>query len=156
MKRDSIVRFWEKVKIKKPNECWFWQAGIQKGYGCFWNGRMSSAHRFSWVLANGKIPIGLSVCHKCDNPLCVNPAHLFLGTQVENIQDSIKKGRFSRARGERQHLSKLTDSKVKEMRELQKTGLTFKKLAETYGVTIAAAHRAVRGFTWKHVVGAKP
>ena len=72
----------------------------------------------------------------------------------ENEAHKLKHG--TRARGERQHLSKLTDSKVKEMRELQKTGLTFKKLAETYGVTIAAAHRAVRGFTWKHVVGAKP
>jgi len=88
------VRFWEKVrKIKKG--CWEWVAVTAHGYGRISvRGVMVLAHRLSWIWANGEIPKGMFVLHKCDNPTCVNPNHLFLGTKKDNTQDCIRKGRF--------------------------------------------------------------
>lgn len=90
-------RFWSKVA--KTDSCWLWKAGVNKGYGQFafsihkhvpW---MRQAHRVAWELSNGSIPAGLSVLHRCDVPLCVNPAHLFLGTHTDNMRDMVAKGR---------------------------------------------------------------
>lgn len=85
-----MKRFWDKVDIKEPDDCWEWQAGFNGRYGSFNNGY---AHRFSWELHNSKIPDGMYICHTCDNPKCVNPNHLFAGTQKDNMQDMVKKGR---------------------------------------------------------------
>ena len=83
-------RFWEKVN--KTNECWEWIAGKSHGYGVFWiNGKLLRAHRVAWSIYNGGIPEGLLVLHKCDNPACVNPDHLFIGTQQDNVDDMITK-----------------------------------------------------------------
>ena len=90
-------RFWEKVDVSAgPHGCWLWIATVtNKGYGQFSKGRVSvTAHRMSWELANGvKPPTDLFVCHRCDTPTCVNPAHLFLGTHRDNIADMVAKGR---------------------------------------------------------------
>jgi hypothetical protein len=91
---DLNIRFWNKVN--KTKKCWEWLATKNnKGYGRIQvNGKSRLAHRISYGLKNGEIPRGLEVLHKCDNPLCVNPKHLFLGTHKDNLQDMAKKGRW--------------------------------------------------------------
>lgn len=93
----ALARFWCKVKLAGADECWEWIAGKDKdGYGWF---KRDRAHRAAWIFFNGRIPEGFLVLHTCDNPPCVNPAHLFLGTQQDNMTDCLKKGR--RPSGER-------------------------------------------------------
>lgn len=89
-----MKRFTDKFEKRGAGECWPWTAGTVKGYGHFWyNKRPVSAHRVAWLLYRGDIPAGMCVCHKCDNPICVNPDHLWLGTVGENNRDRHDKGR---------------------------------------------------------------
>lgn len=94
-----MKQFWSKVRKSSPEECWIWTAAKDpRGYGRVTATRLpfkiQLAHRMSWYLSNGPIPEGKCILHKCDNPPCVNPSHLFLGTRVENIYDAAKKGRL--------------------------------------------------------------
>ena len=91
----ELQRFWEKVQ-KKSGGCWTWLgAKNNQGYGNFnVGGKFERAHRIAYCLSIGEVPAGLFVLHHCDNPSCVNPKHLFLGTQKDNMQDCLKKGRF--------------------------------------------------------------
>jgi hypothetical protein len=91
----DIERFWSKVDKRGEDECWEWKDHKDRGgYGKIWlSGRNVLAHRFAWVIANGKMPDGLFACHKCDNPACCNPNHLFAGTSQDNIDDRVRKGR---------------------------------------------------------------
>lgn len=146
-------RFWQKVE--KTDTCWVWRASKKNrhGHGQFGlshHGSMRAipAHRVSWQLTFGVIPNGLYVCHKCDNPSCVRPDHLFLGTQKDNMQDAVAKGRM--ARGER--LGKLTETQIKEIRSLfQTTSLTQKELAEHFEISRANMHRILHRKVWTHI-----
>jgi len=93
---DDPKQFWARVDISEDDECWEWKRGkFYDGYGQVkWNGHGTRAHRVAWELIYGPILEGLLVCHTCDNPPCCNPSHLFLGTQKDNIQDAIHKGRM--------------------------------------------------------------
>lgn len=90
-------RFWRKVRRDQPTGCWEWLAATNSdGYGhFFYEGSVIGAHRVSWMLHHGAIPEGALVCHHCDNPRCVNPAHLFLGTHQDNATDKVVKGRHA-------------------------------------------------------------
>lgn len=94
-------RFWSKVDVRAPHECWEWQAERNHaGYGrLHHDGSKKSAHRLAWALVNGPIPAGLCVCHRCDNRRCCNPTHLFLGTVADNNRDMMAKGRVRNGYG---------------------------------------------------------
>ncbi len=116
------VRFWRFTTPLGKDKCWIWAGNKnQKGYGFFRIGRygpVKIAHRVSWELHNGPIPDGLCVCHHCDNPSCVNPHHLFVGTQYDNIQDMLAKGRGNKGKHPCPHtrVRKLTDDAVRSIR----------------------------------------
>lgn len=141
-------RFWSKVERRGPDECWLWQASLYpRGYGQFWlDGAMHGSHRISYVLANGPIPNGLCVCHACDVRSCVNPRHLFLGTQADNMADKVAKGRTPILRGERNGRAKLTAVQVEEIRL---STASRAELARRYGVTQAAIGKIVRRESWR-------
>ena len=142
-------RFWDKVK--KTNSCWFWIAGkIDKGYGRINLGKnkLCLAHRFSWILKNGKIPNGLFVCHKCDNPSCVNPSHLFLGTNKENIKDMYNKGRAPNTKGENNGRAILTWQNVKRIRSLINK-YTLAEIAKKFGVSHGCVSHIKFGRNWR-------
>ncbi len=156
-KKSLRDKFWEKVDIKRDNDCWVWMASInRKGYGNFYistgnsEERHTLAHRFSWEDSYGLIPDGMYVCHKCDNPSCVNPSHLFLGTNQDNMDDMKRKGRSPRMKGSTHPESKLTESKVQEIKEIRKTGKPYNKIAALYGVDTSLIFRICKGKSWRH------
>jgi len=145
------ARFWCKVqKLSQANGgCWIWIASeTTDGYGHFDGYR---AHIYSWELAYGPIKSDIAfVCHQCDNPRCVNPSHLFLGTAKDNSQDMVNKGRS--ASGENQGAAKLTEIKVSEIRKLYATGkYTQRQLAAQFAVDQKAIWSILTGKTWKQV-----
>ena len=142
-------RFWPKVdRSAGPEACWPW-TGTQNaslGYGQIGRGGMGAgmayAHRVSYELANGAIPDGMCVLHRCDNPPCVNPAHLYLGTIADNNRDAKAKGRT--ALGERNGQAKLTDEQVREIRRIHGSGgVTQRSLARKFGVQFMQISRIV-------------
>lgn len=159
--RPSIEqRFWPRVDRRGgPDACWLWTGAHNLGprpYGLVSvNGRPMLAHRVSYILSFGAIEAGLDICHRCDNPPCVNPSHLFPGTRKENMADGTSKGRLVGKRhveGVAHPFAKLNPTSVREMRALYAAGGvdTF-ALAAKYGVRQSTAWAAIRGFTWKSV-----
>ena len=136
MNAKLLNKFWSKVK--KTGGCWNWTGGkFSEGYGAIWiQGKQKRAHRISWEIHNGKIPKGLLICHSCDNPACVRPIHLFLGTNKDNMQDKAKKGRNVDQWGVKNHAHKLTENQVRTIRELGKTGnLLHRKIGELFNIS---------------------
>ena len=151
----DIVRFLAKICFG-PSDCWLWRASRDGGgYGTVaYRGRVSKAHRVSWCLFRSEIPPGIKVLHKCDVRNCVNPDHLFLGTQADNVQDMMKKGRqrTTPKYGEQNPMSRLTAHEVLEMREIrQRTGMSAKRLGERFGVSTMTAHRAINKISWSTI-----
>lgn len=147
-KRDEVARFWSKVDKSGP--CWLWTASTTYGYGSFRiNKRTALAHRYSYQLANGDIPDGMNVLHDCDNPACVNPAHLRLGTKADNTYDMMDK---SRQQGCCKNNQKLTAGQAAAIRARYVPGrVTMKSLAEEYGVSVSAICLIVHRRNWRRV-----
>lgn len=144
-------RFRGRFKINK-NGCFIYTGKVDKdGYPSFsYLNKFIRGNQLSWILMNGEIPNGMCVCHTCDDPRCINPAHLFLGTNKENTADRNEKNR--QARGQKQAFCKLTQEKVILMREdyFQK-GKTLKTISTEFGVCPATAREAIQGINWKWV-----
>lgn len=143
-RRPEEERFW--ALADKSGECWIWQAArMNSGYGIFKdNSRVSNgAHRFSYTLVKGPIPEGLVVCHTCDNKLCVNPDHLFVGTKKENSEDMVRKGRYP----VRPHW-KLNYEIAQEIKRRKASGEKSIPLAKEYGVSRELVDMIARGGAW--------
>jgi hypothetical protein len=140
-----------KVRVNPVSGCWEWTgANTTGGYGKIWlNGRHIGTHRAMYVHAVGAIPDKNDVCHHCDNPPCINPEHLFVATRLENIQDSMQKGR--RAFGERSGMAKLTDANVLHARVRYANGDRIADLAREFDVGWCTMAKAVKGHRWKHL-----
>jgi len=135
----DVERFWSKVdKSGGPDACWNWTAYKgRKGYGRIgWGGPglPKLSHRVAYEIAFGEFPEEQQVLHRCDNPSCVNPSHLFLGTNRDNVNDRQRKGRNNPQRGERNGNHKLTDMQVDEIRQRYSNGETRFELAKVFGV----------------------
>ena len=154
--RETKRRFWEKIAVPADeNSCWEWTAyRAAKGYGRFkLDGRMQGAHRVAWRLVNGDIPEGegahgTCVLHRCDNPSCVRPDHLFLGTNADNVRDRNEKGRQARQRGQAHGRAKLTREKVYAIRadtRLQR------EIAADHGIDRRTVSDIKRHKRWAHL-----
>lgn len=148
-------RFWRKVRKGGPAECWEWTASrvASGGYGQFnLDGKPVRAHRLSWELANGPVPAGLQVCHTCDNPPCVNPRHLFLGTIKENAHDRDRKGRARPGwvPGSKNGCAKLTEAQVVDIRA-RAFNETYQSLATEFGVSRTLISMIVSRKQWTHI-----
>lgn len=150
-------RFWDRV-YRGEGACQIWLGYVDRaGYGVIrFNGKNHLAHRASWIIEHGPIPDGAMVLHRCDNPSCVNPAHLFLGTQRNNMEDMVTKGRSHKPIGTRNASAVLTDDQVRDIRAsyVPQYGSCV-ALARRYGVGRSTIWGIVKGNSWKHV-GATP
>lgn len=150
---DLNTRFFLQIEPDLNSGCWLWAGNMRaRRYGSISiDSRDHAAHRASWVIHRGSIPAGMNVCHRCDTPLCVNPDHLFLGTQAENVVDMDMKGRRRPAKGERCALTKLTAEQVLQIRRTGKRRGVRKCLAARFGVTKSLIDKIIWRKVWGHL-----
>ena len=133
-------------KSRGPGGCWLWTASTIRGYGQIRNGHKTlKAHRVAYERAYGPVPDGMCVCHRCDVPACVNPAHLFLGTYADNNQDRSQKGRTARQRGEAHGMARLTEKQIAEIRSA--TG-TQRDIGLRFGISQSHVSNIRNGHNW--------
>lgn len=155
--RPLAERFWEKVDVRGPDECWPWLASTNPaGYGRFnVGGSNQIASRVAYELVNGPLGDGMQALHRCDNPPCCNPTHLFEGTNGDNIRDMFAKGRGNRTtqpKGEAHGKARLTAAKVLQMRAMYATGrFTLEDLSATFSTSVSNVHTVVTRQTWTHI-----
>lgn len=138
--------FWHHVEPAPWDSCWEWVgARATFGYGTMgYSNRQWLAHRASWIIHFGPIPDGMEVCHTCDNPSCVNPYHLFLGSHLDNMRDMATKGRHPM-------MGRITEEDVREIRRLAEGGMSQQKIAKHYGIVQQQVSRIVRRERWASV-----
>lgn len=148
-------------RTEKTDSCWNWTGAKRNGYGSIKvKGKMMDMHRLSFMLHKGEIPKGIFVCHHCDNPSCVNPDHLFLGTPKDNMQDCLKKGRMKIPEGHKFENGnipvnrKLTEEQVKEIKLLLKTSkhLLVNEIAEIFNIKRTVVSDIIRGKSYKNII----
>lgn len=139
---------------KQEDGCWIcFAGGVNSRYGTIWyNGSNISCHRASWLVHKGPIPEGLHVLHTCDVKGCIAPDHLFIDTEVDNMQDKHRKGRNDPRQGSLNPAAYLNEEKVREIKYfIEHSGLTQKRIAEHFGVTQSVISNIKNGITWNHV-----
>lgn len=152
--RPAMDRFLDKAMPEPNSGCWLWIGSTESsfGYGKFrLEGKSINAHRASWILHFGAIPDGLFVCHKCDNPSCVNPYHLFLGDSDANNKDRAAKGRTAVRVGEANNKTKLNSETVLRMRELFQFGVNISDVARYFSCDVRTVFDVCKRKTWKHI-----
>jgi hypothetical protein len=162
MTRDE-ERFWSKVQVAGPLDCWPWMRGKSaRGYGqAKFRGKTERSHRVAYLLDNGPIADRLCVCHACDNPSCCNPGHLWLGTHGDNNRDMAAKGRavspkldhskIPHARGEESNLAKITAAAVVEIRSRRASGERRGLIAKDFGISPTHVWAIAARKVWRHV-----
>lgn len=162
VKSDPAKRFWAQIDKRGPvyknlGRCWLWTGHLNKlsGKGAIWVApKMISAPRFSYQLLIGDLEPGLYVCHHCDTPACVNPKHLFKGTQDDNMKDMKRKGRANKPQGESNGRAKLTEDNVRYIRRNYKfrdPKFGQKALSEKFKVCVLTIQKAIDGRFWSHI-----
>lgn len=158
-KKTVIERIEEKSSHQKGTGCLIWNGAVSGGYKSKPNtqygyikidGKTQRVHRVMYEIHSGPIPEGMVLCHKCDNPLCINPDHLFLGTQAENVQDMIEKKRQYHPRGEMNN-SKLKECEVIRILEAAKQGVSLHILSQKYSVHVVTIRNIVSGKKWAYL-----
>lgn len=153
---ETVAAFW--ARVKKSDGCWLWAGPVNRkagGYGVVYaRGRGRGAHRIAYELAHGPVGLGMCVCHKCDNPPCVRPGHLFLGTHKDNADDMQAKGRGVVSRGDDHKRLLLTAQQVLWIREQRAMGRDCVEIAEELGRPLLTVRRVAFGLTWRHLAEA--
>lgn len=155
-RRNTPESLW--LQVKKTDSCWLWQGYRERaGYGVFrLSGASIKAHRQAWINTYGPIPEGLYVCHKCDNPPCVNPTHLFLGAPRDNSRDAAQKGRIKNGdqRGESNNAAKLSLQLMRRIKRARESGLSYRAIGARFKISHTHARHIATGLRWQHTEAA--